>query len=108
MPMKALPLPPKGWHGIKSNNAARQMAALGQKQKRCILRGVASSAHCLRCHSTIGDCLCVRVGGREIESSRGSLLALMSSQISFSLLRLRRATTENEFIMSDSIASRCK
>lgn len=26
-------------------------------------------------------------------------LALMSSQISFSLLRLRRATTENEFIM---------
>lgn len=68
MPMKALPRTPQGWHGIKSNNAARQMAALGQKQKHCILRGVASSAHCLRCHRAIGGCLyvfvCVCEGGR--------------------------------------------
>lgn len=47
------------------------MAALGQKQKHCILRGVASSAHCLRCHRAIGGCLYVfvyvYVCGREIE-----------------------------------------
>lgn len=71
------------------------MAALGLKQKRCILRGVASSSHCLpRCRRASGG------GGGEGEVvGEAGCLALMSSQISFSLLRLRRATTENEFIM---------
>lgn len=66
MPMKALPLPPKGWHGIKSNNAARQMAALGRNKSVAYFAASPAVRIVYAATAQLGTaCVCVWVGDRE-------------------------------------------